>query len=144
MNVTSPKVSGRMAGINRPVPQCPIVVISPASPDLNIPITAILDTGAALTVLPKSIKSSLDPKLEYVSDVKYRGIDGRESLTSKYIVNINMCNHIFHDVEVIFIFMGDFTDALIGRNLLENHKLVLNWRAKSWQMNCNNCEDCNE
>lgn len=136
----SPQVSGSMA-VEKQAPECEIRVIS--SSVISDPLRAVLDTGASKTVLPESIKKSLDPRRRSNEQVKLRFANTGIVLTNIYILDIEINGHLFTGVDVVFIpHRTEDMPALIGRNLLDNHKLVLNWKSSIWQMNCNLCDDC--
>jgi predicted aspartyl protease len=88
-----------------------------------------LDTGAAMTVIPKDIVSALH--LEQMGDVLCQGYDGVETLRPLYYVALEVTGYHFPIVEVM---ASPRRDVLLGRDVLNHFILTLNGKDLTFEL----------
>lgn len=118
-----------------PSPDAFIRLINPSNPSKFAGTKAIVDSGAVMTCIPESIFSKLG-KLQY-SNANVRDVNNIVISRKTYIVNIQLENKFFSNIEVIVI-SKDY--ALIGRDILNQKKVTLNAPESIWIYDCNG--DC--
>jgi hypothetical protein len=112
-------------------PQTSMVVLSPVNNKLRTRrIPAVLDSGSARTCVPKKDLESLGEGLEYDFVTCACPIGAAEDRRKCVVhVRISPCRNDFKDVEVIEV---DRNYALIGRDILNKYKLVLDGPRLVW------------
>lgn len=112
-------------------PPAPALTVTIFNPYLRLheELRALLDSGAALTVLPmRSVrKLSLVP----VQVIKARGYDGRVKSVATYLVNFSISKFTFEMVEVLGAERGD---VLLGRNILNDMTALLEGKALTFDL----------
>ena len=92
-----------------------IKISNPRNPiETIIPITAILDTGADMTMIPNRVIESLGDLIS--GEVRVRSVN-RDSVWKTYIVDIELDLYKFYHLEVVGI---DRQNGIVGRDIL-NH-----------------------
>ena len=112
-----------------PAPQVMITVRSPVSePGVPVQVQAILDSGAAMTMVPSSVILELGDNLE--KGVRQcKGAIGPMQLVPMWTVHLTIGSCEFKDVKVL---ETDHGYALIGRDILNQYKVVMDGPAKEW------------
>ncbi len=122
--------------ISRPSPITLINVFNPSSSDKNgKQVQALVDTGSGVTALPTSVINELGG-LNYTTIQVRSPLDGNQIKKYKYSVRLELDGRS-HEVEVIAI---QKPYGIIGRDILNYYKIVLNAPLTKWGMNCS-CEE---
>jgi hypothetical protein len=104
------------------IPRLVIRVRAPRQELLSTDVPAVLDTGSDRTCIPASVFTKLgELNFEY-GEVGVQGALGAVEKRKTFIVHLKFAECDFHDLEVIAL---DEEFALIGRDLLNRHKIVL-------------------
>lgn len=144
-----------------PSPQADILVFHPSRQSFCVPVAAIIDTGAVMTILPEQIIRDL-------ATISRLGIDPVETrqgttvtdelfpipvyqlrLTVIATPNLEVIDttedvNITEDISFLNIKVGSIRGkryAIIGRDILNEKKLVLNAPQNIWGFNCHG-PDC--
>jgi len=113
---------GRLAHTSVLIPQLMIHVRSPQQERLKRSVPAVIDTGADRTCIPRSVFAKLgELNFEY-GEVGVQGAVGVVERKQTFVVHLKFADCDFLDLEVIAL-EEDF--ALIGRDLLNQHRIVL-------------------
>jgi len=118
-----------------PILQIHIEVRSPQEAGKMRRIQAIIDTGADRTFIPAHIFTELGPEyFEYGEKVRVKGADdGAEGEDrSTFLVHLGFAGCDIHDHEVISL---NSQYAVIGRDILNLHTLVLRGPKLKWLVN---------
>ncbi len=113
-------------------PECSIQVENPSEPSRSCKVRAIVDTGAVMTLVPKS-------ELEQLGNVKDYGRvyvrDANDNVERKktYLINIRIADYEFSSIEVV---VSPKPYALIGRDILNQHKVMLNAPELIGRLDC--------
>ena len=121
---------GTVQGVTTPAPQATVVALSPTNGRQTREIPAVLDSGSAMTCVPMADIRRLGRNLEY-SYMLCQGPVGKPERRRVYIINLRIadCGTVFEDVEVVAI-GRDY--ALIGRDILNSYKVVLDGSHLQW------------
>ena len=113
---------------NPPAPVLEVSLSSPVSQGESIKISALLDSGADMTVIPQNIAQKL--QLKYVDRISATGYDGIAKEAFVYSVKI-----IFDGLGdfIIRIITSDGDHALIGRDILNKWSVFLKGRNKIFE-----------
>jgi len=111
-----------------PAPSLKVKFTKPFS-NRSLDLQAKLDTGADMTVIPQHVIGKL--KLIPVSRISVSSFDGREVWRYTYFVNLSFRNFEYRMVEVI---NAKRRDALLGRDVLNRMKIVLNGKKLSFSL----------
>jgi predicted aspartyl protease len=103
-----------------PAPVAEVVVSHPVTHITSDLLLGKLDTGADMTILPKSVIEVLG--LESRSSIMARGFDGRVSRMSVYYVRLVVETYVLDGVRCI---ASERTNVLLGRNVLNQFFLIL-------------------
>ncbi len=114
-----------------PSPEASITILNPSHNLQNTEVTAIFDSGAVMTCIPESQVEQLGT-LHY-SSKNVRGANNTTFERRTYIVNIQLENHLFTNIEVIAL---PKNYALIGRDILNQYKVTFNAPQNTWIYNC--------
>ena len=114
-------------------PQTSIKLHNPSNNLQNCDVDAIVDTGAVMTCIPESKISELGNSLIY-SEIIVVGANGIQRKRKTYRMKIKIADHDCMELEVIAI---PKEYALIGRDILNRHKVVLNAPRQLWGLGCN-------
>jgi predicted aspartyl protease len=127
--------------LSNPSPVMQIDVFNPSLNDKNVKaVNAVVDTGAGMTCLPKSVIEKLG-KLEYTENYVGSPVPGNKPTKEKfYRVRLGFQNgktYKSYEIEVIEI---PRKYGIIGRDILNYYKIVLNAPLTKWGMDCS-CEE---
>jgi predicted aspartyl protease len=111
-----------------PAPSLKVKFTRPFS-DHSLELQAKLDTGADITVLPQHAVSEL--RLVPASRVSVSSFDGQKAWRYTYFVNLSFNGFDYKMVEVIG---AQRRDALLGRDILNRLKTVLDGKALSFSL----------
>jgi predicted aspartyl protease len=111
-----------------PAPFVKTQVINPFT-EQTLDLPGKLDTGAAMTVIPKDIVSAL--RLEQMGDVLCQGYDRVETLRPLYYVALEVAGYHFSIVEVT---ASPRRDALLGCDVLNHFILTLNGKDLTFEL----------
>lgn len=112
-------------------PQLIITVSSPKNNTLIGDVEAVVDSGAVMTCIPVRVIESLNENELEISTKIVSSATGNAIEKITYIVNIIFSNHEYKDIEVIPL---EKNYALIGRDILNKHKINLNGPQKKWSI----------
>jgi hypothetical protein len=113
---------GKLAHTRLRIPRLVIQVRSPQQELLSTDVPAILDTGADRTCIPASVFARLgELNFEY-GEVGVQGAIGGVEKRKTFIVHLKFAECDFLDLEVVSL---NEEIALIGRDLLNQHKILL-------------------
>jgi hypothetical protein len=115
-------------------PQCKVTVINPCTL-ICTDVVAILDTGATITLLPEPVIVSVG-RLESGERIQVRVENGMTRNTSSYIVNLAVGDFSFENIDVI---STNRAYAIVGRDILNRHKFVLDAITGYWKVDCRGC-----
>ncbi|MDJ0599219.1 MAG: hypothetical protein QNJ37_10315 [Crocosphaera sp.] len=121
-------------------PDALLEITNPANPSHKDRINAIVDSGSVITCLPKSTIDNLGG-LEY-KIVQATTADGKSVYLRKYTVHITVTNNdtsnlYRHEVgEICVLSIPNKKYALIGRDIINNHKVVLDAPEEKWGLEC--------
>jgi predicted aspartyl protease len=118
-------------------PQTSIIIHNPLN-TFCCDVKAIVDTGAAMTCIPESEIRNLERSGRSLIYDTIRVIDANGNIQerTRYLLNITIASIEYPRFKVIAISKNY---ALIGRDILNNYKVVLNAPQQRWGLNC-----CNE
>jgi predicted aspartyl protease len=105
-------------------PPAPFVYVSLRCPRMGISVhdlPAQIDTAADRTVIPGSLVDPLG--LEFVDTIDAAGLGGRVFAVSAYLIELTIRTLSPH--KVIAIAHGDEPYVLLGRDVLNRHRLLL-------------------
>jgi len=114
--------------VTPPAPVVKTQVINPLTGE-TFDLPGKLDTGAAMTVIPKDIALTLH--LEQMGDVLCQGYDGVETLRPLYYVTLEVPGYHFPIVEVT---ASPRRDVLLGRDVLNHFILTLNGKDLTFEL----------
>lgn len=112
------------------VPQTSIELSNPSNNSQSFQVDAILDTGASMTCIPESAIAELGESLIY-SKIMVRNLIGNTQERQTYFLNISIANYEHKNIEVIAI---PKKYALVGRDILNQHKIVLDAPKQKWSI----------
>ena len=105
-------------------PPAPILEIQLSTPDsapLNETLSAMIDTGGDITLVPiKYLEDIAAPELD---EVRLRSHWGEQIMTTTYLVDITLATGLLPGVEVVGDLHGQ--EILLGRNVLNKVLLLL-------------------
>ena len=112
-------------------PPAPAVAVDVSDPDTGkmTPCTALIDTGAFMSVVPASLARDLD--LRPHSRVKARGVGNQVIDLSTYLVRLIVAGHVIVDLEVAAF---DRQTMLLGRDVLQHFILTLDGKAGAFTL----------
>jgi hypothetical protein len=113
----------------------PVCIIQLQNPSINLlePIkcNVIVDSGAAMTCIPQAKIDLLGNLIE--SYKAMRTADNRISNRTTYFIDIRLGNRDYKKIEV---FATPKEHGLLGRDIINHHKVSLNAPVKTWGMDC--------
>lgn len=113
------------------IPRLVVHVRSPQQERLGRPVPAVIDTGADRTCIPRSVFASLgELNFEY-GEVGVQGAVGLVEKKQTFVVHLKFAECDFLDLEVIAL---EEEFALIGRDLLNRHKIILDGPESEFQI----------
>lgn len=112
-------------------PPAPVVAVDVSDPDTGkmTPCSALIDTGAFMSVVPASLARDLDLKPH--SRVKARGVGNQAIDLSTYLVRLIVAGHVIVDLEVAAF---DRQTMLLGRDILQHFILTLDGKAGAFTL----------
>lgn len=116
-------------------PQCVVTVSNPygVDSDISASVNAIVDTGAAMSCIPESIIRELG-NLVRDDNLNMRDANGGIASKRTFIVELRIGGvNIPDDIRVVET-TGKY--ILIGRDVLNHYKVVLDGRFGVWMLNC--------
>jgi predicted aspartyl protease len=114
--------------VTPPAPFVKMQVINPLTGERSH-LPGKLDTGAAITVIPRDIVPALH--LEQMGDVLCQGYDGVETPRPLYYVAIEVTGYHIPMVEVT---ASPRQDVLLGRDVLNHFILTLNGKDLTFEL----------
>jgi hypothetical protein len=111
-----------------PAPFVETQVINPLTEE-TLQLPGKLDTGAAMTVIPRDIVPTLH--LEQMGDVLCQGYDGVETPRPLYYVALEVTGYHIPMVEVT---VSPRRDVLLGRDVLNHFILTLNGKDLTFEL----------
>ena len=115
-------------------PQTSVHACNPSNESQGSIIQTIVDTGAVKTCIPESTVEHLGDSLAY-SEVLVRDANGNLTRRKTYFVDITIANNSYSNIEVVAI---PKEYGLIGRDILNQERVVLNAPEEKWAFDCNN------
>ncbi|MBA2750474.1 MAG: retroviral-like aspartic protease family protein [Tatlockia sp.] len=112
-------------------PECSISVSNPSELSRSRNINAIVDSGADMTCIPESVIQALGSLIQ--GEIGLRDVNGNVAARYIYVVELNIFSNITRRVEVLSI---PKDNALIGRDILNEYKIVLDAPSTIWRLNC--------
>ena len=111
-------------------PQTSIQLSNPSNNSKSLPVDAIVDTGAVMTCIPESAIIQLGESLVY-STITVRDINRNFQERKTYFINISIADYEYRNIEVVAI---PKKYALIGRDILNRHKIILDAPNEKWSI----------
>ncbi len=124
---------GDLQSPTSPIPQASIQLHNPLNNSQNCDTDAIVDTGAVMTCIPESEIKKLGNSLVY-NKIFVRDANNNIQERTTYWIDIRLAENEYTNIEVVAI---PKRYALIGRDILNQHKVVLNAPKKRWGLGCN-------
>ena len=115
-------------------PQIQLEVRAPRNEALEVSVTAILDSGADQTCLPEQVFSQFDERYLDYCIVPVSGAVGEAVDRKAYIMHLQFAGCNLANIQVISLESGI---ALIGRDILNKHKVTLDGPNNKWVMESN-------
>lgn len=112
-----------------PAPELTLEVQAPTAEECKQKLTCIIDTGACVSCLPRKVLEKLPLKDYTIKPVSWAS--GQVTQTKMYAVNLVVGAAIFYDV---FVLETDKTYGLIGRDLLNTHRLLCDGPNQVWNV----------
>lgn len=113
-------------------PECYVTICNPSNKK-SISVIAIVDSGAALTCIPKQTLERLG-NIVRGEDVDMMDANGNSRKTKTYFIDIIIGNYPLPNSRILEIPPKRY--ALIGRDILNTYKVMLNARTSEWRLNC--------
>ena len=110
-------------------PETSLKVLNPSDSSKTVTVAAVVDSAAAMTCIPESHVQQLG-NLNY-SFIQIRDLNNTIAEKRTYIINIELNNYRFNNVQVIAI-AKDY--ALIGRDILNQFKSILDAPNLQWSL----------
>lgn len=110
-------------------------LVSPVTGAASSRVRCIIDTGASMTCIPLNVIKELGPGLDYRA-LRVASVAG-DSRGVVYIVHLQLARCNFGDLEVLSV---DLPFGLIGRDILNRYRLLLDGVGQSWRIEGN--ADC--
>ncbi len=126
-------IYGSLQGETHLSPETSIQLQNPLNNSQNCDADAIVDTGAVMTCIPESTITQLGSSLVY-STVLVRDANNNIEERTTYRIDIEIDGNEYKNLEVVAI---SKRYALIGRDILNQHKVVLNAPDNIWGLGCN-------
>lgn len=111
-------------------PQALITLSNPSSSSQSCQVDAIVDTGALMTCIPESEIKKLGEALLYKLII-VRDFNGNTQRRKTYFIDISIADYEHKNIEVIAI---SKEYALIGRDILNQHKIILDAPNQRWSI----------
>ncbi len=124
---------GSLQTTTRLSPQTSIQVLNPANNSQKCHVDAIVDTGAVMTCIPESTIIQLGNSLIY-DFIKVQDFNGHQHEIKIFWIDIKIGDYSYQNLKVLAISQKY---ALIGRDILNQHKVVLNAPEEMWGLGCN-------
>ena len=112
-----------------PVPEALIEISNPANPSKSCQVNALVDSAADMTFIPESDIKSLGNLVSGI--IKIRDANGNIKTMRTYFINLKIAEYNLPGLEVIAI---PFTNALLGRDILNRFKIVLDGPNQKWSI----------
>ena len=126
-------IYGSLQTQTRLSPQTTIQVHDPLNNSQHCEANAIVDTGAVMTCIPESEIKKLGINRSGAYRIRLvRDANGNIQERKTYFINISIANYEYKGIEVISI---SKKYALIGRDILNQHKVVLDAPIQRWGLN---------
>lgn len=121
-----------------PSPECSLQVYNPSNSQRSRSVNAVVDTGAVMTCIPESVIRRIG-NLVKGENVDMQDANGNKQSKETYFVNLRIGMYEFPDFRVIILPSKKY--ALIGRDVLNQQKIMLDGQCEEWRLNCEgNCE----
>ncbi len=109
-------------------PAAPALTVGIGSPKGNVArseVTALVDTGAEVTMIPLSILRSSGGRIQ--EKRRLRGILG-ESVVNRYLITVYVAGYAIRGIRAVAL--EDNYDSILGRDVLNQLELTLNGPAQ--------------
>lgn len=110
-------------------PAAPALTIGIGSPRSNVAqneVTALVDTGADVTMIPLSILRSSGGRVKEKGQL--RGILGEPVIVNRYLITVYVAGYAIRGIRAVAL--KDNREAIIGRDVLNQLELTLNGPAQ--------------
>lgn len=112
-------------------PCCLISIHNPNKPELfKDNIEALVDSGASMTCIPESMLTNIGNLT--ISQLTMRSASGNTVPRNTYIINIKIAGSCFPETQKIEVMSIPGEYALIGRDILNQYKIVLDASQNKW------------
>lgn len=113
-----------------PFPALEIVLSLPGRPQPTVSLSALVDTGADVTLLPLNELTHIGAR--FINDARVSGLFGGRESVGIYAVTIRISHQQIHAVRVAGVPI--FTDAILGRDVLGQMIITLNGPAETLEL----------
>lgn len=111
---------------NNFIPAMPIAQIVVRHREKQVRLSALLDSGADGTMIPRRILQEINAP--YQEQLVMRGVTGESEIVDTYLVVIEIGPYTTYGIQAIFI--GDYEEAIIGRDVMNNLVITLDGLAQ--------------
>jgi len=112
-----------------PAPTLEISVESPSSSDIRKNVTAVLDTGADITAIPRTLAKEL--RLEATGTMEMTGIEAHSGFHPTFIVTLRVEGFLIERIEVIE-WQGD--EVILGRDAMSHFEIFLDGKNRKFEI----------
>lgn len=113
-----------------PFPVLSIDLSAPGRPQPTVSLSALIDTGADITLLPLEHLTRLGAR--FINDARVRGLFGSRQSVGIYAVTIRIGPQQIHAVRVAGV--SSLEDAILGRDVLAQIVITLNGPAETLEL----------
>ena len=127
----------KLTAMTYPAPVIDLIAIVPDRPALMAQSQGLLDTGANITCVPKSIIDELKTRTKALianNVTRVKGAIGTEK-REVYVLDLRLGNCYFPNVHVLALPGMDY--ALIGRDILNDYMMTFDAPNNSWSIAAN-------
>jgi predicted aspartyl protease len=111
---------------NNFIPAMPIAQIVVRHREKQVRLSALLDSGADGTMIPRRILQEINAP--YQEQLVMRGVTGESEIVDTYLVVIEIGPYTTYGIQAIAI--GDYEEAIIGRDVMNNLVITLDGLAQ--------------
>lgn len=110
-------------------PAAPALTVGIGSPKGKVArreVTALVDTGADVTMIPLSILRSSGGRIQQKG--RLRGILGEPVIVNRYLITVYVAGYAIRGIQAVAL--EDNYDSILGRDVLNQLELTLNGPAQ--------------